>query len=77
MYVLYAMHVMYVIYVMYVMYVGRYVRIYVCMYLSMICHLYYLCYLYQVVPSTCRGGSFEKEKWLIGTHGGLKRRQLE
>ena len=31
----------------------------------------------QVVPRTCRGGSFEKETWLIGIHGELERSELK
>ena len=37
-----------------------------------ICHDWY-----QVVPGTRRGGSFEKETWLIGIHGELERRELK
>ena len=33
--------------------------------------------VYQVVPGTCRGGSFEKETWLIGIRGQLERSELK
>ena len=33
--------------------------------------------LYQVLPGTRRGGSFEKGTWLIGIHGELERSELK
>ena len=33
--------------------------------------------VYQVVPGTRRGGSFEKGTWLIGIHGALERSALK
>ena len=32
---------------------------------------------YQVVSGTCQGGSFEKETWLLGTHGELEGNELK
>ena len=45
--------------------------VYVCLYCTVIISWY------QVVPGTRRGGSFEKETWLIGIHCELERSELK
>ena len=45
------------------------------MYLKLFPH--YISYVSHVVPSTRRGGSFEKGPWLIGLHGELERSELK